>query len=131
MITSAIALIIRDKRILLTKRSNYTKNYPHYWTIPGGKWELWETPHQIVCREIKEELWVELTSVELFFHEKIEVNGEPWSVNRFICDYEWKLSMQEEEIDWYAWYTFQEVQDLKIAFNHADVIQRAFEEWYL
>jgi 8-oxo-dGTP pyrophosphatase MutT (NUDIX family) len=131
MILSAVALIIRENRILLTKRSNYTKMFPHYWTLPGWKWDKNETPEDVVIREIKEELWVDFQIGKLFFHENIEFNWEPWSVNRFIGDYKWKLSMQEEEIDWYAWYTFEETKDLKIAFNHTEVIKRAYEEWYL
>jgi hypothetical protein len=31
-------IIIDDmNRILLLKRSNYTKAFPHHWTMPGGR----------------------------------------------------------------------------------------------
>lgn len=131
MITSSVALIIREKRILLIKRSNYTKNFPHYWALPGWRWEPWETPEEVVVREIKEELWVDFNIEKLFIHQELLLNEKPWSVNRFVGNYKGKLSMQEEEIDGYAWYTYKETQDLKIWFNHADVIKKAFDEWFL
>lgn len=53
---------IVDKKILSTKSFGKDKYY-----IPGGKREFDETDEQVLCREIKEELSVELISSTLKF----------------------------------------------------------------
>jgi ADP-ribose pyrophosphatase YjhB (NUDIX family) len=33
---AANMLIVRDKKILLIKRTNFAKDYPNCWSFPGG-----------------------------------------------------------------------------------------------
>ena len=39
---------------------------PNHWTLPGGKVEEGETPEQAICREVEEELSVNLEDYTLF-----------------------------------------------------------------
>ena len=59
IIVSAISLVDRDGRILISKRSE-NKFMPGYWEFPGGKLEEGETPGQCLIREIKEEINIDL-----------------------------------------------------------------------
>ena len=59
IIVSAISLVDRDGRILISKRSE-NKFMPGYWEFPGGKLEGGETPEQCLIREIKEEINIDL-----------------------------------------------------------------------
>ncbi len=121
-----------EKRILLLKRSNYTKAFPFAWTFPWWRWEEWETPEEIVIREVKEETWLDFAPIKVF--ENYETN-HPWEKNwsvhiyRFIGDFSWKIKIQEEEADWYAWYTYEETKKLKMAFDYVEVIERLYDEW--
>ena len=45
IIVSAISLVDRDGRILISKRSE-NKFMPGYWEFPGGKLEGGETPDE-------------------------------------------------------------------------------------
>ena len=50
------AVIVKDKKILLTKRAAYKKSYPNCWDAPGGDIKDGETPKEAIVREVKEEL---------------------------------------------------------------------------
>jgi len=59
IIVSAIILVDRDGRILISKRPE-NKFMPGYWEFPGGKLEEGENPEQCLIREIKEEINLDL-----------------------------------------------------------------------
>lgn len=124
-------LIDRYNRILMLKRSNYTKAFPHYWTIPGWRWEPWENPKEIVVREIKEETNLDFTPSSLYETSQQENSWELTHSHRFLWKYEWEIKIQEEEADWYAWYTYEETKNLKIAFDYTEIIEKLYKDWIL
>lgn len=124
-------IIIKDKRILLTKRSNYTKAFPMYWTFPGGRWEWNELPEKLVTREVKEEINLDFTPTKLFQSGIVENSWEPIKTHRFLWDFSWTVKIQEEEVDWFARYTYEETLDLKVAFDYPEILKQLNEEWYL
>lgn len=70
-----LALIeIRDKKLLVTR--SHGKDA---WYMPGGKRESGETDHVALCREIQEELGVELDPTQLIYYGMFEAqaHGKP------------------------------------------------------
>lgn len=65
---------LKDKSILVTRSYGKDKYY-----IPGGKRELGETDQQALCREIKEELSIDLRTDTLQFVGVFEAqaHGQP------------------------------------------------------
>lgn len=122
-LASSWIIIDNKKRILLTKRSNYTKAFPWFWTIPWWRWNEWENPEQVVIREIKEEIWLDFKPTKLFHNCIVKHSWNDINSNRFLWEYSWKIDIQEEEVDWYAWYTYEETKNLQIAFNHRETIE--------
>ena len=57
VLVSAVALIDRDGRVLVTQRPQ-GKAMAGYWEFPGGKVETGETPEQALIRELHEELGI-------------------------------------------------------------------------
>ncbi len=55
LIDVTCAIIIRDKRILVTRRSE-RMSMPLKWEFPGGKVEPGESPEDCLLRELMEEL---------------------------------------------------------------------------
>jgi 8-oxo-dGTP diphosphatase len=61
VLVSAVALIDRDGRVLLTQRPE-GKSMAGLWEFPGGKVEPGETPEAALVRELHEELGIETWS---------------------------------------------------------------------
>jgi 8-oxo-dGTP diphosphatase len=59
ILVAAVALIDEENRVLIARRPE-GKSMPGLWEFPGGKVEPGETPEDALCREIKEELGIEL-----------------------------------------------------------------------
>ncbi|MBS0253045.1 MAG: 8-oxo-dGTP diphosphatase MutT [Proteobacteria bacterium] len=59
LLVAAVALIDDDNRVLIAQRPN-GKSMAGLWEFPGGKVESGETPEDALCRELKEELDIEL-----------------------------------------------------------------------
>lgn len=57
VLVSAVALIDRDMRILISRRPQ-TKQMAGFWEFPGGKIEKDETPETALIRELSEELGI-------------------------------------------------------------------------
>lgn len=58
VLVSAVALVDRDGRVLLTQRPE-GKSMAGLWEFPGGKVEQGETPEAALVRELQEELGIE------------------------------------------------------------------------
>ncbi len=62
LLVAAVALIDDDKRVLIAQRPK-GKSMAGLWEFPGGKIEPGETPEDTLCRELKEELDIELCRI--------------------------------------------------------------------
>jgi len=53
------AVVFNGEKVLLTRRPD-DKSHPGFWEFPGGKIDPGESPEQALCREMREELDVEV-----------------------------------------------------------------------
>jgi len=119
MVIASSATIIRDKKLLLIKRSNYTKIFPEHWTCPGGRANEKETPEQNVIREAKEEVNLKFKPKELIKTGQYEDR----ELYRFWGDWSGEVQIQEKEVTDWNWFSYDDAIKLKLAFDYRKVIE--------
>ncbi|MGV6845095.1 MAG: NUDIX hydrolase [Lutibacter sp.] len=127
MILAASGIILQEKKILLLQRSNYTKHYPLYWGCPGGRAELNESPEENVIREVKEECNLDFIPFEIF---KTGI-WENRKFYRFLGSWRGTIKIQEEEVNDFNWFTYEEAKTLNLSFDYEDVINQLFQQNFL
>jgi ADP-ribose pyrophosphatase YjhB (NUDIX family) len=106
------------KQILLVKRWSKTKAYPNLWSFPWWKQDFWETLDETAIREVKEEVNLIFNPTKLFY-----TSVDSWfELNRFLWTWEWEVKIKEDELNWYGWFTYDEIIRLKIAFDNRKVL---------
>jgi len=119
-VLAASGIILKDKKLLLVKRSNYTQIYPEYWACPGGRAEPGETAEQNVVREVKEEVNLNFTPTEI-------LTTATWQnrfLYRFLGTWSGTVKIQEEELTAFGWFTYNEAKELDLAFDYGNVIKK-------
>ena len=119
MVIASSATIIKDKMILLIKRSNYTKVFPGYWACPGGRANEGEFPEQVVVREVKEEVNLDFEPQELIKKSQYEDR----ELFRFYGSWVGKVKIQEDEVSDWNWFSYSDAIKLKLAFDYREVIE--------
>lgn len=131
------AIVVKDGKYLITRRSPNKKRFPSMWTVPGGKLERDDyinTPkptkdywynvlETVVRREVKEETGVDIENIDYVTSlATIHADGTPSFVISVMADYKGgDVVLQEGETDEYAWVTLEESK------NH-DLIGGIYEE---
>jgi 8-oxo-dGTP diphosphatase len=75
------AALIRDKQRILVAQRARAKRFGEQWEFPGGKLLPNETPEACLCREIKEELNLDIRVDEHFctvYHQYPDFHLELW-----------------------------------------------------
>lgn len=89
---------------MVAKRPQH-KLYPGKWEFPGGKIDEGESPEACVCREIKEELGIEIeVEKPLFDWEYTYPDGKPFHFYSFLCviKYGEIQRLAHDELRWVA-----------------------------
>lgn len=129
----AASWILTDskQRLLLLKRSDYSDLFAHHWIIPGWRWDPWETAEEIVVREVKEESGLDFVPTKLYHSFEQNNLSEHVQSHRYLWTWSGKVDICTKEADGYAWYTYEETKNLKIAFDYAEVIEKLYNDWLI
>ena len=131
------AIVVKDGKYLITRRSMQKKRFAGKWTVPGGHLETKdyvglpkETAHywynvleRTLRREVKEEVGLEIANIE-YVTSLATVHDDKAPSLVISCMGDWKsgdVVLQEEETDQYAWVTLEEAK------NH-DLIDGIYDE---
>ncbi len=107
------AIVVKDGRYLITKRSPTKKRFPGMWTVPGGRLETddylalpKDTEHywynvleRALEREVKEEVGIEISNVDYVTSlATVHQDGAPSLVISCVADYvSGDIKLQPEE----------------------------------
>lgn len=121
------AIIVKDNKYLITRRSLSKKRFPGMWTVPGGKLETddyinlpkdtkdywYNVLEQVLRREVKEEVGLEIANIEYITSlATVHADGAPSLVISCIADYvSGGVILQESETDKFEWVTLEEAKN--------------------
>lgn len=131
------AIIQKDGKYLIIRRSKHKKRFPGMWTVPGGKLETsdytslpkdtkeywYNVLEKTLAREVKEEVGIEIKNVEYVTSlATVHRDGVPSLVISCLADYKRSLPLpggkgksgqirlQEGETDDYTWVSLKEAK---------------------
>lgn len=116
IVLASTALILKDSKILLLKRSEKESSYVGYWQPPEGHIEKDENPEITIVREVKEETGLEFTDPKYLGTSSYIYNLDKGNILGVrivftgIIDGDIKLS--EDHSD-YKWFTKEELENSK------------------
>lgn len=121
------AIIVKDDKYLITRRSPEKKRFPGMWVVPGGKMETedylqlpkdtefywYNVLERTLSREVKEEVGLDIENVEyLTSLATVHDDGSPSLVISCIADYAGgDVKLQEGETDAFEWVTLKEAKE--------------------
>jgi len=131
------AIIVKDGKYLITRRSPNKKRFPGMWTVPGGKLETadyinlpketkeywYNVLEKVLRREVNEEVGIDIANIEYVTSlATVHADGAPSLVISCKADYEGgEVKLQEGETDQFAWVSVEEAKTY-------DLIDGIFDE---
>ncbi len=114
VITVVAALIKRNNKVLIAKRSTGDENVFGKWEFPGGKVEKDETEEEAIEREIKEEFEMNIVAKKFIVNNICEYPSKKVDLRLYECVYlngEFKLHDHSE----YKWVEIEKLLDYDLA----------------
>ena len=120
------AIIVKEGKYLITRRSKNKKRFPGKWTVPGGHLEVddyinlpkdtkeywYNVLERVLKREVKEEVGINIKNIEYVTSlSTIHDDGSPSLVVSCTADFaSGDIKLQKEETDKYAWVSLTEAK---------------------
>ncbi len=121
------AIVVKEEKFLITRRSVLKKRFPGMWTVPGGKLEpkdyvdlpkdsehYWYNVLEIALRrEVREEVGLEIGDIEYVTSlATVHADGTPSLVISAMADYRsGEVRLEEGETDAFAWVSLEEAKN--------------------
>ncbi len=121
-VTAGCILLDDTGKILLIRRN--TEPFKDYWSIPGGKVEMYEKVEDCVRREVKEEISIEIKNLKFLNYEN-EIFPEKhihYIGHIFKGTISGKIKLQEKEVKEYGMFSLAEIKKMKIGFGHKTLL---------
>lgn len=120
------AIVVKDGKYLITRRSPTKKRWPGKWTVPGGKLEVsdytswpkdthgywYNVLEKTLRREVQEEVGLEIDRIT-YVTSLATVHDDKAPSLVISCMAEWKsgeVVLQQEECDAFAWMSVEDAK---------------------
>lgn len=121
------AIVVKNDKYLITRRSKGKKRFPGMWTVPGGKLETddyinlpketenywYNVLEKVLRREVKEEVSIEIENIEYVTSlATVHDDSAPSLVISCMADYvSGEITLQKEETDKFEWVSLKEAKE--------------------
>jgi len=109
------AIIVKNNKILLGKRSHESKFLPGYWTTPGGKVEPGEKLLDALKRELKEETNLEVKKAQLLKISEQFHDDHHHIIFDFMVETRNAIPKHGSDLVELSWFDKDDIEKLKIA----------------
>jgi 8-oxo-dGTP diphosphatase len=124
--TAVAAIIIRDEKILLTRRSKLLAEGGK-WCLPGGGMKKWEKSLDAVKREVMEEVGLNAKDCKLLFVQEEIVKRLNLHANVYVYSVKTIGDVKANwEVTESGWFSKSEISKMSLAFTHKDIIDKYF-----
>ena len=134
---SVLGVIHRaDGKFLITQRVMDKAWAPGWWEVSGGAAQAGETSYEAVCREVKEEVGLDVSGAQgglvYTYHRENPGKGDNYFVDVYRFEMEFTeddVKIQEEEALGFRIVTLDQIKELASQgiFLHYDSIKQVFE----
>lgn len=124
------AIIVKEGKYLITRRSLNKKRFPGMWTVPGGKLETndyinlpkdttdywYNVLEKVLRREVKEEVGLDIAHIVYVTSlATVHGDGNPSLVISCLADYEsGEVILKPDEADDFKWVTLEEAKTFQL-----------------
>jgi len=123
------AFILKDKKILIVKKSSLEKIDAGLWTVPGGKIEKNEPIIDGLKREIKEEVNLDVCNYQWIGEDVFDSNGFWFHVQHFLCQTKNSDVKLEKNLTDFHWLKKAEIDNFNLPKNIKKRINEIFEKY--
>jgi 8-oxo-dGTP diphosphatase len=140
------AIIVKDEKYLITRRSPNKKRFPGLWTVPGGKLETddyinlpkdttdywYNVLEKVLKREVKEEVGLDIANITYVTSlATVHLDGNPSLVISCLADYQaGEVALQPNETDDFRWVTLAEAKTYQLIDGIYDELTMAENQRY-
>ncbi|MBI2121663.1 MAG: NUDIX domain-containing protein [Candidatus Sungbacteria bacterium] len=124
------AIIVKNGKYLITRRSSNKKRFPGMWTVPGGKLEIndyinlpkdtadywYNVLEKVLRREVKEEVGLNIANIAYVTSlATVHGDGNPSLVISCLADYQsGEVALKPDETDEFRWVTLEEAKNYRL-----------------
>jgi len=123
------AFILKDKKILIIKKSPLEKIDAGLWTIPGGKIEKNEPIIDGLKRELKEEVNLDILDFQWLGEDVFESNGFWFHAQHFLCHPKNDEVKLEKKFTAFHWLSKDEIENFIFPKNIKKRITEIFKKY--
>lgn len=138
------AIIVRDGRYLITRRSAVKKRFPLMWTVPGGHLETddyislpkdtkdywYNILEKVLRREVMEEVGLKIDNIRYVTSlATVHGDGNPSLVISCLADYKsGEVKLKADETDDFRWVSLEEAREYQLIDGIYDELAMAENE---
>jgi len=123
------AFILKNKKILIVKKSPLEKIDGGLWTIPGGKIKKKESIIDGLKREVKEEVNLEILDFQWIGENVFESNGFWFHAQHFLCHPKNGKVKLEKKLIAFHWLSKDEIENFIFPKNIKKRITEIFKKY--
>ncbi len=122
--TAVAAIIVKDGKVLLTRRSKLLAEGGK-WCLPGGGVKKYERSIEAVKREVMEEVGLNAKDCKLLFvHEEI-IKRLGLHANVYVFEVKTSGDINANwEVTETRWFTRKEFEGIPLAFTHKEILKK-------